>query len=111
MVSYTISLLSHKLCALLKNILCSTLSQYKFKTKRKFNLSDSVIPAVTHKLINDYARYRMYAYPLKNSCFFVCVFVTQLGKIIINVANHQNRAFHSQYKDMSRPCISCITIC
>ena len=43
--------------------------------------SDSVIPAVTHRFIKYYVRYRMYTYPLKRSWLLVYVFITQLGKI------------------------------
>ena len=52
-----------------------------------------MIPAVIHKFINDYVRYRMYAYHLKNSWLFVYIFVMHLGKITINIGNHQNIAF------------------
>ena len=43
------------------------------------NPSDSVLQALTHKVINYYITYRMYTYPLNKSWLFVYVFVTQLG--------------------------------
>ena len=66
------------------------------KTCYELNPSSSVIPDVIHKLINYYyVRYKMYTHVLKKSWLFVYVFITQLGKITINVRNHQNIAFHS----------------
>ena len=62
----------------------------------EINSSDSVIPSVTHKLINYYVtcRYRLRTYPLKQSLLIVYVFIMELGKITINVGNHRNTAFH-----------------
>ena len=40
-----------------------------------YNPSDSVIQAVTHKVINYYVRYRVYRYSLKTSCLFVYVLI------------------------------------
>ena len=43
------------------------LSKISVKISVELNPSDSVIPALPHKFINYYVRYRMCAYPLKES--------------------------------------------
>ena len=55
------------------------------KTCCELNPPGSVIPAITHKLINCYVTYSLYIYLSINHFWFVYVFSTQLGKISINV--------------------------
>ena len=50
------------------------------------------------------------SYLCQNGDWLYTFSVMQLGKVTINVGNHQNRIFHSKLLDMMPLCISYINI-
>ena len=51
----------------------------------ELSLCDNLILAVTQQLINYYARYGMYTYPLISIWLFVYIFIMQLVKITLKL--------------------------